>query len=130
MEVENTESRPLSACWLYYQLPSFSTMTESRETGSLADSHGASKWWASPEQMLMAPCTSAADVFGLGSVIWELCTGLPIQSRCLRPLKVPEEAPQEIDDLISACRANSSRDRPTAAEVHAIIVAAARRAEQ
>lgn len=94
-----------------------------------ANSNGASKWWASPEQMLGAACTAKADVYGLGSVIWELCTGLTIQDRCLRSLRVPAEAPQEIEDLICACRANSAQDRPSAAEVHAIITNSAARAE-
>jgi serine/threonine protein kinase len=99
-----------------------STVTRDKDS---ANSIGASKWWASPEQILAAPCTTKADVFGLGTVIWELCTGETITERYLRPLRVPEEAPQEIEDLICACRANSAQDRPTAAEIHATITSSA-----
>ena len=35
----------------------------------------------------------------------------------MRPLRVPEEAPQEVADLVQACLSEDPEDRPTATEL-------------
>lgn len=88
-----------------------------------AVSYGASLPWCAPEQILHEPCSSATDVYALGSVLWELCTGeLPTRLRQFRPPKVPEEAPSEIAELFARCHSKDPQHRPTAAEAHAIIL--------
>jgi len=82
---------------------------------------GASYYWSAPEQLCGYACMSASDVFSFGVVMWELCTGEAPANRHLREIQVPEEAPQEIVDLIMACRNPEPTMRPTSVEVHAAI---------
>ena len=57
--------------------------------------------------------TVAADIYSYGVLIWEICTGeTPIRGQ-LRPVQAPEEAPQDIVDLIDACLQVSAKQRPT-----------------
>jgi len=81
--------------------------------------------WCAPEVILNYKCTSAADMYSYGVVLWEICTGeAPIRG-CMRDVRVPEECPQEISDLIHACidwnEHSPVRDRPKASKAYAII---------
>lgn len=53
--------------------------------------------------------------------MWELCTGEVPTCRVLREICVPEEAPQEVRDLIAACCDPEPTMRPTSTEVHAAL---------
>lgn len=81
--------------------------------------------WCAPEVILCSKCTAAADIFSYGIVLWEICTGeIPVRG-CMRPVRVPEECPQEVADLIDACvncdNGRQPSDRPTAAEAFDIL---------
>jgi serine/threonine protein kinase len=84
-------------------------------------------WWCAPELLLGNVCTSASDVFSLGVILWELCTGktpgVSTQGRHYRRVEFPREAPQSISDLIGRCMTHDPDERPTAQEVHDVIQA-------
>jgi serine/threonine protein kinase len=64
------------------------------------------------------PCNEKIDIYALGVVLWEICTHeMPVRGR-MREIRVPEECPREIFDLINACLAESPDGRPSAKEVH------------
>ena len=59
--------------------------------------------WCAPEVILNAKCTSSADMYSYGVVLWEICTGeVPVRGR-MRDVRVPDECPQRIADLIHRC---------------------------
>lgn len=78
--------------------------------------------WCAPEVILCSKCTSAADMFSFGVVLWEICTGeMPLRGR-MRNVRVPLECPQEIADLINACIGSQDpKDRPTASDAFEIL---------
>ena len=49
---------------------------------------GAGTWnWCAPEVILSQKCTSAADMWSFGVILWELCTQeIPVRGR-MRPVK-------------------------------------------
>lgn len=72
--------------------------------------------WASPEMLLgTRPVTDKADVFSLGVILWEICTGERPQRGVLRALAA-DEAPEEIDKLIQQSILEDADERPTALE--------------
>ena len=84
--------------------------------------YGVSFPWCAPEQIIGDPCSKATDIFALGTVIWELCTGeAPTMQRSYRR-PTEEEAPAEIADLIAACHAAKPCERPPISTVHDIIL--------
>jgi len=53
----------------------------------------------------------------LGVLLWEICTGeLPRRGQ-LRLLRVPEEAPSTLEQLIDRCLSADASARPTAQQV-------------
>ncbi|KAL4424052.1 hypothetical protein ABPG75_001353 [Micractinium tetrahymenae] len=59
--------------------------------------------WAAPEQLIGLKCTAKADVYSFGLVLWELCTReLPVRGQ-IRDIRIPQEAPQVVADLIRQC---------------------------
>ncbi len=56
-----------------------------------------------PEVILNMKCSSSADMYSYGVLLWEICTGeTPIRGRMRAP-RIPEECPQEVADLIGGC---------------------------
>ncbi|KAK9825976.1 hypothetical protein WJX74_002642 [Apatococcus lobatus] len=84
-------------------------------------SYAASFMWAAPEQLQGLPCSKASDVYSLGVVLWELCTAEQPLLRQMRPLRVPQEAPAAIAQLITACCSQSPSDRPSIQEIVACL---------
>ncbi|CAL8464771.1 g4306 [Coccomyxa elongata] len=77
--------------------------------------------WVAPEVILGGKVTSKADMFSFGVVLWEIITlERPMWRGNLREIRVPEEAPQEIADLVLRCTAQPEH-RPSAAECADII---------
>ena len=81
--------------------------------------------WCAPEVILNYKCTAGADMYSYGVVLWEICTGeIPIRG-CMRDVRVPEECPQEISDLIHACidwnEQSPAMERPKASKAYEII---------
>jgi serine/threonine protein kinase len=73
--------------------------------------------WSSPEMLLGQKCSQKADVFSFGVCLWEIVTGeLPVRGQ-MRDPQVPEECPQEVDDLINRCIQPNPAERPTAREL-------------
>lgn len=75
--------------------------------------------WAAPEVLLGRRVDAKADVYSFGVLLWELSAREAPQSRCLRPLSVPDEAPPAVAALIEACLDEDPAARPSAAELAA-----------
>ncbi|CAL8462229.1 g1760 [Coccomyxa elongata] len=77
--------------------------------------------WVAPEVILGGRVTHKADIFSFGVVLWEIVTlERPAWRGNLRDIRVPEEAPQEIADLVSRCT-SEVEERPDAQECVEII---------
>ncbi|KAK9819385.1 hypothetical protein WJX81_007382 [Elliptochloris bilobata] len=70
--------------------------------------------YCAPEMLLGRECNEKSDLYSFGVVLWELSTAEAPNGRYLRPLKVPEECPQDIAALAEQCLSNSSAERPSA----------------
>lgn len=77
--------------------------------------------WASPEMLLGKAITDKADVFSLGVILWEICTGEKPQRGLLRSLE-PHEAPEEIDRLINSSIQENCDERPTMHEFLKVVL--------
>lgn len=53
--------------------------------------------YAAPEVVLGKPCTVMADVFSFGVIAWEVVTHEAPSSGDLQTIKIPEEAPGEVE---------------------------------
>ena len=63
------------------------------------------------------------DVYSFGVIMWEVVSHeQPARGR-MRELKVPQECPQEIDDLINACLSEDPASRPSAREAYDVLKA-------
>jgi serine/threonine protein kinase len=79
--------------------------------------------WAAPEMLLGSFSTEKADIYSVGVVLWELATQeVPLRG-CLRPPIVPEECPAELVRIIDACMAADPKDRPSAKNLYAMLLA-------
>jgi serine/threonine protein kinase len=85
---------------------------------------GGSFNYAAPECILGRRCTTAADVFSLGVLFWELLSGEDVRRGRMRSLVVPDDCPPEIAALVERCLEPEPSMRPTAREVCAVLVAA------
>lgn len=89
-----------------------------------AESYQASFAWCAPEQLIGDPCTPATDMFAMGVIMWELCTGVQATTRRgYRPVTHPQEAPEAIAHVIKRCMEDEPGNRPDASELHDIIMA-------
>ncbi|GAB4815065.1 hypothetical protein N2152v2_002111 [Parachlorella kessleri] len=68
--------------------------------------------WAAPEQLIGLKCTNKVDVYSLGLVLWEICTReVPVRGQ-IREIRVPEEGPQEVQELVVRCLNVDPHSRP------------------
>ncbi|KAL4513346.1 hypothetical protein Ndes2437B_g00560 [Nannochloris sp. 'desiccata'] len=78
--------------------------------------------YMAPELLLGGAITSAADIYSFGVLLRELCTGeYPSRGRSRLP-EVPHECPGEVVDVIKACMRSEPKDRPTAKDVHSMLL--------
>ena len=80
--------------------------------------------WASPEQLMGPRVGLPSDIWSLGTLLLDICTGDCSTRRETRELQVPEEAPQAVQDLINDCRNAVPAKRPTAFEFYSRLLAA------
>eukprot|EP00891_Asterochloris_glomerata_P004533 jgi/Astpho2/4533/Aster-00122 len=74
--------------------------------------------YAAPEFLLGTNVRESADMYSFGVLLWELVTTeVPLRGQ-LRPLRVPEECPAEIRDLIEDCTERPPAERPTANQAY------------
>lgn len=77
--------------------------------------------WSAPEVLLGARCSEKVDIYSLGVILWELVTGeSPARGR-LRAVRVPEECPLAIADLITRCMDSKPANRPSAKDVVVVL---------
>ncbi|KAL6767054.1 hypothetical protein ACKKBG_A38395 [Auxenochlorella protothecoides x Auxenochlorella symbiontica] len=78
---------------------------------------------AAPETILGQRCTVQSDIYSYGVLLWEIVTGsVPIRNE-MREVRVPEECPLDIAELIKACWRSDPAARPTASELLERLVA-------
>lgn len=73
--------------------------------------------WAAPEVLLGERVGPPADVFSLGVLLHEICTGEEPKRGAMRPLAVPQDCPQGVADLIRDCTQVQAAARPTSEQV-------------
>eukprot|EP00890_Picochlorum_soloecismus_P000733 jgi/Picsp_1/1660/NSC_05134-R1_kinase-like protein len=60
-------------------------------------------------------------MWSFGVILWELCTQeIPVRGR-MRLVRIPDECPQEVSDLIDQCSDVNPSNRPTAVEALRIL---------
>ncbi|PRW59527.1 Serine threonine- kinase CTR1 [Chlorella sorokiniana] len=70
--------------------------------------------WIAPEVLMGCRCTLSVDLYSFGVLLWEIATGeRPVRGQLRMPV-VPEEAPQELVDVMQDCMNLEATARPTA----------------
>ena len=79
-----------------------------------ADACGGTWPWVAPECILGQRCSSAADMYSFGVVLWEIVTGeIPVRGM-LRDVEEGKECPEGFGALITSCWEANPAARPTA----------------
>jgi len=74
--------------------------------------------WAAPELLLNQRCTQKIDIFSLGVILYEICTGAtPKRGFMDLPPPCLPDAPPQLIELIQNCLAIDPDERPTAKEI-------------
>ncbi|DBA87503.1 TPA: protein kinase activity protein [Trebouxia sp. C0004] len=74
--------------------------------------------YAAPEMLMGEKWDDKADVYSLGVLLWEIITSdVPERGR-MRPVKVPEECPEVVAQLIGQCLEKEVSARPNARQVY------------
>ncbi len=69
----------------------------------------------------MRMCIVQVDVYSFGVIMWEVVSHeQPARGR-MRNLKVPQECPVEINDLINSCLSEDPINRPSAREAYDVL---------
>jgi serine/threonine protein kinase len=90
--------------------------------------------YMAPEQILLQPLTTATDVWGIGAVLFHHATGQPPfwipnghgyqqVTRGAEPVASFRRLPAELADAIDACLERDADERPTIAELSAVLEA-------
>ncbi|BDA50936.1 probable serine/threonine-protein kinase DDB_G0267514 at C-terminar half [Coccomyxa sp. Obi] len=74
--------------------------------------------WAAPELLMGGRCSDKVDMYSFGVVLWELATCERPQRGQLRDVRVPEEVPEEVAQLINECLSYDPKDRPSAKQIY------------
>ncbi|KAK9818084.1 hypothetical protein WJX72_006882 [[Myrmecia] bisecta] len=73
--------------------------------------------WMAPEVLMHGRCTEKADVFSFGVILWEIIRGEVPTRGLMTDVRVPEECPADIANLMQACLNPDSTMRPSAKEI-------------
>lgn len=79
--------------------------------------------WSAPEVLAGKRCGCKADIYSLGVVLWEVCTGEAPVRGVMRPLQAPQDCPAEVVELYQRCIAEDPDERPTAEEILELLAA-------
>ena len=63
------------------------------------------------------------DVYSFGVIMWEVVSHEQPSRGRMRDLKVPQECPSEVNDLINQCLSENPVDRPSARETYDVLKA-------
>jgi len=77
--------------------------------------------WSAPEVLTGRRCSEKADIYSFGIVLFEICTGEAPVRGDMRPLRAPDDCPEEVVSLYERCVAEDPQIRPTAKELVDII---------
>ncbi|KFM25701.1 putative serine/threonine-protein kinase [Auxenochlorella protothecoides] len=77
--------------------------------------------WCSPEVILGLRTTAQSDMYSYGVVLWELVTSEIPKRGKMRPIRVPEECPEAVVNLMEACWSAEPKSRPRAEEAVRIL---------
>lgn len=78
--------------------------------------------WSAPELLLNQKCTEKVDIFSVGIVLWEICTGQAPRRGCMRQLRAPYDCPGKVALLINSCMSIEARKRPSAEQILAALL--------
>jgi serine/threonine-protein kinase len=91
------------------KLLDFGTAKLVQPDGSFTATIMATPAYASPEQMRQETLTTAADIYSLGVILYELVLGERLSRE--RPLTLPKAVPTDLSTMISKCLAELPADR-------------------
>lgn len=76
-----------------------------------------------PLAVIQASALLQVDVYSFGVIMWEVVSHEQPSRGRMRDLKVPQECPAEVNDLINKCLSEDPINRPTARETYDVLKA-------